>query len=136
MSRFVTSLENLTEKGKLDVGLKFLIIDTTIMEKLERVTSTLNKGKWTFSLTFDNDQDSAVDTEDEQDEEKDTSTQFLSTQENTLLELPQHFERFVKTLPVFGVDSTDYDFILIKSYLILLLANEKGIEPKVIKEAN
>ena len=66
VSSFVPSLENLAEKSKLEMGLKFLNIGTAIKEKLGRVTSTLNKRRRTFLPTFDNDQDSAVDLEDEE----------------------------------------------------------------------
>ena len=59
------------------MGLKFRNIGTTIQVKFERVTSTLNKRRQTFSPTFDDDQDSAVDAGDENDEEKDASTQLL-----------------------------------------------------------
>ena len=65
LSSFVTSLKNFAEKIKLELGLKFLKIGTTIQEKLERVTLTLNKRKPTISPTSENDQDSAVHTEDE-----------------------------------------------------------------------
>ena len=76
-STFLTSLENLAEKRKLEIGLKLLNNGTTIREKLERVTSTLDQKRQTFSLTSDSDQDSAFDTEDGQDEEKAVSKQFF-----------------------------------------------------------
>ena len=87
------------------MGLEFLNISTTFKEKIGRQMSTLNKRRRTTSLNFENVQDSAIDTEDEKDEEKDPSAQFLPTQINKLFELPQYFERFVNTLPVFGFNS-------------------------------
>ena len=134
MSVFVYSLENFVEKNKLEIGLKFLIIGTTIREKLEHVTLTLNKKRRTFSPTFDKDQDPAVDTEDEEDKKEDASTQFESTQKKKVLELQQHFERYVNTLPVFAFNNAKYDLILIKPYFIRLLLNEKEIKPTVIKK--
>ena len=115
--------------------LEVLDIGTTIKEKVEHVTSTLNKRRRTSSSTVDNVQDSAVDTEDEEDEEKNASTHFLSTQENKLFELQQHFVRHVNTLPVFGFHSVKFGLDIFKSYLILLLVNEKEIEPTVIKKS-
>ena len=85
MFSFVISVKNLAEKSKLELGPKFLTISKTIKEKLERVTSTLSKRRQTFSPTSDNDQESAVDTEDDEDEEKDSSLQFFSTQKTIYL---------------------------------------------------
>ena len=70
VARFLTSMENLAEKHKLEMGLKLLNIGTVIREKLERITSTLNQRRRTFSLTSGKDQDAAFDTEDEKYEEK------------------------------------------------------------------
>ena len=57
-------------------------------------------------------------------------------QKNQLIDLPEHFERYCKVLPVFGFNSAKYDLNLIKSYLLPILAKERDIEPKVIKKAN
>ena len=64
------------------------------------------------------------------------STQFLQIQKSQLSELQQHFERYVKTLPVFGFNSGKYDLNLIKSYLLPYLIHERDIQPTVIKKAN
>ena len=71
-----------------------------------------------------------------EEEEIDMSTQFLQTQRNQLLELQQHFERYVNNLPVFGFNSGKYDLNLIKSYLQPYLIHERDIQPTVIKKAN
>ena len=55
---------------------------------------------------------------------------------NQLLELQQHFERYLNTLPVFGFNSGKYDLNLIKSYLLPYLIHERDIQPTVIKKAN
>ena len=58
---------------------------------------------------------STFECEDErtEDDEADMSTQFLQRQKNQHSDLQQHFERYVKTLPVFGFNSGKYDLILI-----------------------
>ena len=70
------------------------------------------------------------------EEEIDMSTQFLQIQKNQLLELQQHFERYVSILTVFGFNSGKYDLNLIKSYLLPYLIHERDIQPTVIKKAN
>ena len=67
---------------------------------------------------------------------KKLSTQFLQMQKNQLIDLQEHFERYCNALPVFGFNSPNYDIILIKSYLLPILVNERGLEPTVIKKAN
>ena len=71
----------------------------------------------------------------EDSEEVDMSTQFLRTQKNQLIDLKQHLERYVKTLPVFGFNSGRYDLKLIKSYLVPYLIRDKEQETSVIKKA-
>ena len=39
-------------------------------------------------------------------------------------------------LPVFGSDNAKYDIILIQSYLLPILLNERQTEPAVAKKAN
>ena len=64
-----------------------------------------------------------------------SSTQILK---NSKLEPinPEHFERNINTLAVFGFNSGKYDVNLTKSYLLLYLIHEKDIQPTVIKQAN
>ena len=57
-------------------------------------------------------------------------------QKNQLIDLHEHFERYCNGLPVFGLNSAKYDIILIKSYLLPILVNERGIEPTFLKKAN
>ena len=73
--------------------------------------------------------------EEEEEEEADMSTQFLQMQKNQILDLQQHFERYINTLPVFGFSSRKYDLKLIKSYLLTYLIHERDIQPTVIKKA-
>ena len=118
------------------MGLKFNIIGALIRGKLERLTSALNKRRQTFSPTFHYVEDSAVNTEDEQDEKKDASTQFLSTQKNKLSEVQQRLEGYVKIFPVLDFNNAKCDLNLIKSYLIPQLVNEEELEPTIIKKAS
>ena len=53
---------------------------------------------------------------------------------NQLIDLQEHFERYYNVLPVFN--NAKYDIILIKSYLLPILVNDRDIEPTVIKKAN
>ena len=75
-------------------------------------------------------------------EEKDASTRFLQMQKNQLIELQEHLEAlqrstsYCNVLPVFGFNSAKYDINSIKSYLLLILINERNMEPSVIKKAN
>ena len=118
------------------MGRNFRNIGIIIQNELERVTSTLNKRRRTFPLTSDIDQDSAVDTEHEEHEEKNASTQFFPSQRNKLFKLQQHFERYVNTLPKFDFNSAKYYLILMKSYFIIQVVKENEIEPTVLKKAN
>ena len=69
-------------------------------------------------------------------EVKDLSTQLLKMQKNQLFDLQEPFERHCNILPVFGFNSAKCDINLIKSSLLLILVNERNIEPTVIKKAN
>ena len=71
-----------------------------------------------------------------EEEEKDSSTQFLQMQKNQLIDLEEHFERYCNVLPVFGFNSAKHDFNLIKSSLLPILVHERDIEPTEIKKAN
>ena len=64
------------------------------------------------------------------------STHFRKMQKNQLIDLQEHFERYCNVLPVFGFNSSKYDINLIKSFLLPILVNERGIEPTVTKKAN
>ena len=61
---------------------------------------------------------------------------FFRYKKNQLFDLQETLERFCNVLPVFGLNSSKYDFNLIKSYLLPILVNERDIEPIVIKKAN
>ena len=57
-------------------------------------------------------------------------------QKSPLIDLQKHFERYCITLPVVGLNSAKFHIILIKSYLLPILVNERQIEPAVIKKSD
>ena len=71
-----------------------------------------------------------------EEKEEDFSTQFLQRQKNQLIGIQEHFERYCNVFPVFGFNSAKYDINLMKSYLLLILVNERDVEPTVIRKAN
>ena len=62
--------------------------------------------------------------------------QFLQTPKSQLLDLQDHSESYCSVLPVFGFNISKDDINLMKSYLLPLLVNERGIEQILIKKAN
>ena len=57
-------------------------------------------------------------------------------QKNQMIELQEHLERYCNVLPMFGFNSAKYDIVLIKSYLLPILINERDMEPTLNKKAN
>ena len=112
--------------------LKFLEIETAIKSKLTRTLESVNERRCRNQRVFEFEDHCSED----DNEEKDASTQFLRMQKNQLIELQEHLERYRIVLPVFGYNSTKYDVNLIKSYLLPTLINERNMEPIVIKKAN
>ena len=102
--------------------------EAIIRARVNAICENLNKRKDQNSSAFEC-EDELV----EEDDEAEMSTQFLQMQKNQLLDLQQHFERYVNTLPVFGFNSGKYDLNLIKSYLLPYLIHERDIQPTVIK---
>ena len=128
---FITALEGLATQSKAQMKLSFIEVETAVKIKVCAILEQLNQrrnGEERVSNFVD---DCIVE-----EEEKDSSTQFLLTQKNQLLDLQEHFERYSNVLPVFGFNSAKYDVNLIKSYLLPVLVNERDIEPTVIKKAN
>ena len=129
---FVSKLELLAEKSKLEMRTKFQDIEVAVNERLEKIFDQLNeRGKNYSSNKFEYEDECIEDSE-----EADMSTQFLRIQKNQLIDLKQRLERYVNTLPVFGFNSGRYDLNLIKSYLILYLIRDKEQKTSVIKKAN
>ena len=129
---FIDAVEGLATQSKAQMKLNFLEIETAIKIKLTRTLESLNErpSRNQRVLEF---KDHCFE---DDNEEKDASTHFLQMQENQLIELQEHIERFCNVLPVFGFKSAKYDINLIKSYLLPILINERNMEPIVIKKAN
>ena len=129
---FIDAVESLTTQSKAQMKLKFLEIETAIKSKLTRTLEPLNERRCRNQRVFDFKDHCFED----DNEEKDASTQFLQMQRNQLIELQEHLERYCNVLPVFGFNSAKYDINLIKSLLLPILINEMNMEPIVIKKAN
>ena len=125
---FVEELEELARKSKAEMLQKFSPIENAIKTRVNSIFEKLNGRK--------NDSSPLFEFQYIEEEENDMSTQFLQIQKNQFLELQQHFERYVNTLPVFGFNSGKFDVIHIKSYLVPYLIHERDIQPTVIKKAN
>ena len=112
--------------------LKFLEVETATKSKLTGTLESLNERRYRNQRVFEFEDHCFED----DNEEKDASTEFLQMQKNQLIELQEHLERYCNILPVFGLNSAKYDINLIKSYLLPILINERKMEPTVIKKAN
>ena len=129
---FIEAVEGLATQSKVQLKLKFLEIETAIKSKLTRTLESLNERRCRNQRVFDFEDHCFED----DNEEKDASTQFLRMQKNQLIELQEHLERYCNVLPVFGFESAKYDIHLIKSYLLPILINRRNMEPILIKKAN
>ena len=125
---FIDGVEGLATQSKIQMKLKFLEIETTIKSKLTRTLESLKERRCRNQRVFEF-KDHCFENDNE---EKDASTQFLQMQKNQLIELQEHLERYCNVLPVFGLNSAKYDINLIKSYLLPILTNERNREPTVI----
>ena len=129
---FIDAVEGSATQSKAQMKLKFLEIEIAIKSKLTRTLEYLNECRCRNQRVFEFEDHCFED----DNEEKDASTQFLQMQKNQLIELQEHLERYCNVLPVFGFNSAKYDINLIKSYLLPILINERNMEPIVIKKAN
>ena len=73
-------------------------------------------------------EDCSVETEEQ---DLSTTTPFLQTHQNQVIDLKQQFEHDCNLLPIFGFNSAKYDSILMTSYLLPILVNEGDLEPTV-----
>ena len=92
---FVEAIENLANKSENEMQIKFCSIETVISARVNAIGKNLNKRKDPNASAFQ-----CEDERTKNDDEADMS--WIYTQ---LLDLQQHFERCVKTLPVFGFNS-------------------------------
>ena len=129
---FIDAVESLATQSKIQMKLKFLEKETAIKGKLTRTLESLNERRCRNQRVFEF-KDRCFD---DDNEEKEASTQLLQMQKNRLIELQEHLERYCNVLPVFGFNSAKYDINLIKSYLLPILITERNMEPTVIKKVN
>ena len=129
---FIDAVEGLATQSKAQMKLKFLEVETAIKSKLTRTLESLNERRCRNQRVFEFEDHCFED----DNEEKDASTQFLQMQKNQFIELQEHLERYCNVLPVFGFNSAKYDINLIKSYLLPIVINGRNAEPTVIKKAN
>ena len=129
---FIDAVEGLATQSKTQVKLKFLEVETAIKRELIRTLESLNERHCRNQCFFEFEDQCFED----DNEDKDASTQFLEMQKNQLIELQEHLEHYCNVLPVFGFNSAKNDINLSKSYLLPILINERIMEPTVIKKAN
>ena len=129
---FIDAVEGLATQDNAQMKLKFVEIETAIKSKLTRTLESLNERRCRNQRVFEFEDHCFED----DNEEKDASTQFLQMQKIQLIELQEHLERYCNVIPVFGFNSAKYDINLIKSYLLPILINERNMEPTVIGKAN
>ena len=125
---FIDAVEGLATKSKAQMKLKFLEVETAIKSKLPRTLEHLNERRYRNQRVFEFEDHCFED----DNEEKDASTQLLQMQKTQLIELQEHLERYCNVIPVFGFNSAKYDMNLMKSYLLPILINERNMEPTVI----
>ena len=130
ISSFITALEGLATHSKTQMKLNFFELEAAIKIKLCAILEQLNQRRNQAERVSNFIDDCMVE-----EEEKDSSWQFLQMQKNQLIDLQDHFERYCNVLQVFGFNSAKYDLNLIKSYLLPILVNDRDIEPIVIKKA-
>ena len=129
---FIDAVEGLATQSKTQMKLKNLEVETAIKSKLTRTLETLNKRRCRNQRVFQFEDHCFED----DNEEKDASTQLLQMQKYQSIELQGHLERYCNVLLVFGFKSTKYDNNLMKSYLLPILINERNMEPTVLEKGN
>ena len=129
---FIDAVEGLATQSKIQMKLNFLEVETAIKSKLTRTLESVNEGRCRKQRIFEFEDHCFED----DNEEKDASTQILQMQKNQLIELQEHLEQYCSVLPLFGFNSAKYDINLIKSRLLNNFINERNMEPTVNEKAN
>ena len=122
VSSSIDALENLAKQSKAQMKMNFLPIEIAIKSRLARKIEVPNQ-RCSHCV--------GIEAEDDN-----SSIQFLQMQKNQLIDLEEHFERYCKTLPVFGFNNARLYINFIKSYLLPVLVNEQDIGPIVKKKSN
>ena len=128
---FIDAVEGSAKQSKAQMKLTFLEVETAIKSKLIRTLESLNERHCCNQRVFEFEDHSFED----DNEEKDASTQFLQMQKNQLIEHQEHNERYFNVLPVFGFINAKFDITLIKSSFLPSVINERKMEPTVIKKS-
>ena len=87
---FIDAVEGLATQSKAQMKLQFLELETAIKSKLTRTLESLNERRCRNQRVFEFED---LCFEDD-NEEKDASTQFLQMQKNQFIELQEHLERY------------------------------------------
>ena len=124
--------------------LKFLENATIVKSKFSQFFLTLNQRRCCKKpvLDFEHECIEQEEEEEEDEEEEDEGksqdmwTTFLQTQKNQHIDLQDQLEIYCDVLAGFSFSGANYDIYLLKSYLLLLLVDERSIEPIVINKAN
>ena len=120
VTHFVDGLENLANESRDQIQLQFADVTSAVYEKLEELS----------------DQIILKESGSSERSAQEFSRKFLNQRKRDLLNLQETLDNYLSTFPVFGFNSATYDLNLIKSYLILILIREKGLQPRVIKNSN
>ena len=98
---FIDAVEGLATKSKAQMKLKFLKVEKAIKSERTRTLESPNERRYRNQCVVEFEDPCFED----DNEEKDASTQFLQMQKNQLIELQEHLERYCNLLPVFGFNS-------------------------------
>ena len=129
---FIDAVEGLATQSKAQMKLNFLEVETAIKSKLTRTLESLDERRRRNQRVFEFEDYCFED----DNEEKDASTQFFQMQKNQLIDLQEYFECYCNVAPLFGLNSAKYDINLIKCFLLPIPIIERNMEPIVIKKAN
>ena len=120
---FIDAVEGLATQSKAQMKLNFLEVETAIESKLTRTLESVNERRYRNQRVFEFEDHCFED----DNEEKDVSTQFLQMQKNQLIELQEQLERYCNVLPVFGFNSAKYDInVQISNLICYLFSSRRG----------
>ena len=94
---FVSKLELLAEKSKLEMRTRLQDIDVAVNERMKKIFDQLNERSKNYSSNKFEYKDECIEDSDEAD----MPTQFSLIQKNQLIDLKQHLEKYVNTYSFF-----------------------------------
>ena len=125
---FLDAVEGLATQSKSHMKLKFLEVETAVKGEPTRTLESLNERRCRNQRVSQFEDQCFED----DNEEKDASTQFLQRQRILLIELQEHLDCCCNVLPVFGFNGAKYDIKLIKFYMLPILINGRNRDSLVI----